>query len=180
MLGNITMKNPSAICHLPSAMRLLLCLLSVFSVSSVVAQPFLVPTNPPAYVVLGWDASPDPSVNGYRVYYGVGSRQYTNMVIVGNTNTATVQNLVRGQKYYFAATATTSDGLESDFSNEIDYTPRARPAPPASPRKITWAVNIQLDSAPTLIGPWFTETNYQARLDPGFYRAKLTTLASSR
>jgi hypothetical protein len=74
-----------------------------------------------ASVTLGWDASTDPSVSGYRVYYGGASGAYTNTVSVGNTTTGTVPGLLEGRTYYFAATATNSSGLESDFSTEISY-----------------------------------------------------------
>ncbi|MFO1477825.1 MAG: Ig-like domain-containing protein [Verrucomicrobiota bacterium] len=73
-------------------------------------------------VTLAWDASSDTNVVGYRVYYGVASRTYTNMVDVGNTTTATITNLADGTTYYFAATAYNGVGLESDYSNESAYT----------------------------------------------------------
>lgn len=83
-----------------------------------------------ASVTLAWDASPSPEVTGYRIYYGVGSRSYTNVVTVGNVLTATVTGLKPGVTYYFAATAFEGSGLESDFSNEVSYTvPVPRPAP---------------------------------------------------
>ena len=72
-------------------------------------------------VVLAWDASPDASVTGYRVYYGVASGDYTNSAVVGNVTTATFANLVEGVTYYFSATAYDSSGVESPFSNETSY-----------------------------------------------------------
>lgn len=73
-------------------------------------------------VTLAWDPSPDASVVGYRVYYGINSRGYTNSVTVNNTTNAVVTNLVSGITYYFGATAFDGSGLESDFSNEAMYT----------------------------------------------------------
>ncbi|HNT15976.1 MAG TPA: fibronectin type III domain-containing protein, partial [Verrucomicrobiota bacterium] len=75
-----------------------------------------------ASVNLAWDASPDASVAGYRVYYGAASGDYTNYIQVGNVTTATVANLREGATYYFAATAYDADDIESLFSNEVDYT----------------------------------------------------------
>ena len=72
-------------------------------------------------VTLGWDASADPTVTGYKVYYGPASGGYTNAVSFGKTTNGIVPGLVEGQTYYFAATATNSSGLESDFSTEISY-----------------------------------------------------------
>ena len=75
-----------------------------------------------ASVTLDWDASTDPEVAGYNIYYGAASGLYTNMVSVGEVNSATITNVVPGATYYFAATAYNTVGLESDFSNEIPCT----------------------------------------------------------
>src|SRR6185369_17583688 len=70
---------------------------------------------------LAWDGSSDTTVVGYRLYYGVGSGQYTNSLAVGTNTNAVVSGLVDGATYYFAATAVGNSGLESTFSNEISY-----------------------------------------------------------
>jgi hypothetical protein len=75
-----------------------------------------------ASVTLAWDLSTDPSVVGYKLYYGGSSRTYTNFVTVGATNSATITGLQMGATYYFAATAFDSAGLESEYSDEISYT----------------------------------------------------------
>ena len=68
---------------------------------------------------LAWDPSaPSTDVAGYFIYYGVSTRSYTNRVDVGLGTNGVVSNLVAGTTYYFAMTAYTSSGLESDFSNE--------------------------------------------------------------
>jgi len=72
-------------------------------------------------VTLAWDASPDASVTGYRIYYGVASKNYTNSVTIGNVTNVTLVALRPGVTYWFAATAVDGSGLESDFSNEISY-----------------------------------------------------------
>ena len=82
-------------------------------------------------VTLAWDASPDASVVGYRVYYGPALGSYTNSAAVGNVTNATLSGLTTGFKYYFAATAYNSTGEESPFSNEISYTPPVAPVQPA-------------------------------------------------
>ena len=70
-------------------------------------------------VTLAWDASQDPSVVGYRIYYGAGSRSYTNTVECGSSNTVSVP--LYATRTYFAATCYTSVGLESDYSTEVVY-----------------------------------------------------------
>jgi hypothetical protein len=81
-------------------------------------------TFPGSYsAVLAWDRSPDNDVTGYRVYYGPASGIYTNMIVVGNVTTNTVPGLTGGVACFFAVTACNAGGLESDFSNEVSYTP---------------------------------------------------------
>ncbi len=80
-------------------------------------------------VTLAWNSSTTPDIAGYRIYVGGVSQNYTNVVDVGNTNSATVTGLVPGATYFFAATAYDSLGLESPFSGEIMYVvpfPRAK------------------------------------------------------
>lgn len=77
-------------------------------------------------VTLAWNPSPSPSIIGYNVYYGPASGNYTSQMAVGDLSNASVSNLVRGQYYYFAATALDNSGLESAYSNEaICWVPRS-------------------------------------------------------
>ena len=79
-------------------------------------------------MTLAWDRSPDSSVTGYRVYYGGVSGNYTNSLAVGNATTATIPGLASGVTYFFAVSASATNGLESILSNEIAYTvPKALP-----------------------------------------------------
>ena len=74
---------------------------------------------PPQKVTLDWDSSaPSTDVAGYFIYYGSMPRSYTNRVDAGFGTSVLVSNLVAGVSYYFAATAYSSSGLESDYSNE--------------------------------------------------------------
>jgi len=75
-------------------------------------------------ITLAWDASTDPTIVGYNVYYGSTSREYTNNISVGQNTTVTISNLAGGVPYYFAATAMNSIGLESTFSSEVTYIPK--------------------------------------------------------
>ena len=77
---------------------------------------------PPPSIMLAWDPSaPATDVAGYIIYYGVGPRNYTNLVDVGLGTNGVVSNLVAGTTYYFATTAYTSSGLESDYSSEVTW-----------------------------------------------------------
>lgn len=75
----------------------------------------------PSSVQLAWNPSPDTSVVGYRVHYGVATEQYTNSIVVGNVTSTTISGLVNGTTYFFAITAYDASGMQSPFSNEISY-----------------------------------------------------------
>jgi sulfur relay (sulfurtransferase) complex TusBCD TusD component (DsrE family) len=72
-------------------------------------------------VTLAWDPSASGCA-GYRLYSGPSSTVYTKVIDVGLLTTKTVSELSPGETYYFAVTAYSADGAESDFSNEISYT----------------------------------------------------------
>ena len=73
-------------------------------------------------VTLGWNPSPETSVVGYAVYYGIGSGAYTERIDAGDQTSVTITGLTVGVTYYFAVTAYTAIGTESLPSNEIAYT----------------------------------------------------------
>jgi hypothetical protein len=75
-------------------------------------------------VTLAWNRSSTTDVTGYRVYYGVASRSYSNSILAGNVTTNTVPGLVNGVTYFFAVTAYNASG-ESAFSNEFSHAPIA-------------------------------------------------------
>jgi len=71
-------------------------------------------------LTLAWDASPSAAVSGYRLYYGTNARSYQ---FVTNSGLALTQSVVlphRG-RWFFSATAVGTNGLESDFSNEVSW-----------------------------------------------------------
>lgn len=103
-------------------------------------------------VSFAWDPTCNTNVASYVVYYGTntlttplirvspanlddcginrpaetnlfkGSYTFTNIVNGYTSTNAVITNLVKGAKYYFTLTAKTFNGLESDQSNEIEYT----------------------------------------------------------
>jgi hypothetical protein len=81
--------------------------------------------QPERSILLQWDASSSPDVQGYHLYYGEAPRQYTVMLDTGLALSASIGGLKPGQVYYFAATAVNAS-WESAFSNEVSS--RARVA----------------------------------------------------
>jgi hypothetical protein len=75
---------------------------------------------PPQSATWAWGAStPAASVAGYYVYYGGATGNYTNRIDAGLATNYVMNNLLAGSTYYVAATAYSSDGEESGYSNEV-------------------------------------------------------------
>ena len=70
-------------------------------------------------VTLTWDASTDPDLGGYKVYYGTASRDYDVSLDVGQWTSCTIASLQQGETYYFAVTAYDTEISESGYSNEV-------------------------------------------------------------
>lgn len=79
-------------------------------------------------VTLAWDANTESDLGGYIVYWGSVSRNYTNAENVGNITTNTVCGLLDGVTYYFAVKAYNTNGLVSDFSDEVSYSSNGAPS----------------------------------------------------
>jgi hypothetical protein len=73
-------------------------------------------------VSIAWNPNPETDVAGYKIYWGELSRQYTNVLDVGNSVTGTVGNLSSGRTYYCAIKAYNAAQQESAFSSEITLT----------------------------------------------------------
>ena len=85
-----------------------------------------------ASVTLTWDPNTEADLGGYRIYWGASSRAYTNLLDSGRLTTNKVANLLDGRTYYFAVTAYNTNGLESDYSNEVVITTKGRLSPPSN------------------------------------------------
>jgi hypothetical protein len=115
-------------------------------------------------LTLAWDASASSAVAGYRLYYGTNTRSYQ---FVTNSCLMLTQAVVlphRG-RWFFAATAYDTNGLESDFSSEVSW--ESKPAPPVMAGK-TWvrltpvfgrSTNLIAWGSVTGETTWFPATN---------------------
>jgi len=69
-----------------------------------------------AVAIVAWDQ--EVWVTGYKVYWGVSSRNYSYTVDARNNSVSTITNLP-STTYFIAATAYDNDGNESGFSDEL-------------------------------------------------------------
>lgn len=72
-------------------------------------------------VTVAFDPIEDPDIIGYRVYYGLVSREYTHSVDIGSQNIYTLTGLTPGRTYYVAVTSYDVNDNESVYSQEISY-----------------------------------------------------------
>ncbi|MBE7499678.1 MAG: tandem-95 repeat protein [Verrucomicrobiales bacterium] len=97
-------------------------------------------------VQLAWDPNSEPDIGGYRIHFGLGSRYYTFREDVGNVTNATIRlPAIPGMTFFFAATAYTVDGIESDYSNEVTYDLPVQPDDPP-PRGMSVVKQIPEDT----------------------------------
>ena len=87
------------------------------------ASLFLLALFPPrlsaSSLTLAWDPNTEGDLAGYKVYYGVQSRDYDFVIDVGNTTTYRLDGLLDGVTYYITLTAYDTSGNESNFSDEV-------------------------------------------------------------
>lgn len=68
-----------------------------------------------------WDPSPSTGVAGYKLYMGGSSNTLGLTLVLGNQTNATLNGVANGT-WFFAVTAYTPEGFESDFSNIVKAT----------------------------------------------------------
>ena len=89
---------------------------------------FIYTVSQAAEVSFSWSPNSEPTLAGYKIYYGTNPASYTSSIDVGlpeiiNQNISTsLVGYIEGVTYYFGATAYDNDGLESDYSQEISWT----------------------------------------------------------
>jgi hypothetical protein len=85
----------------------------------------------PGNVGLQWFANPEPIVAGYKVFVGTAPRtySYSNTLNGISTTNITFFSMTNGVQWYFAVTAFATNGLESDYSEELTLDWRGPSAP---------------------------------------------------
>ena len=78
-----------------------------------------VPLATTVKLTLAWSPVPESNIQGYRLYVGSASNQYTRTYEVGTSLSFSVDELVSGQTYYFAVKAIGKTGLIGERSDEL-------------------------------------------------------------
>lgn len=137
---------------------------------SLISLSFLFLSPSPAFsqisVSLAWDSV--PGVTGYRVYYGLASRSYSNSIATGAPN-CTITGLSKRETYYFAVTAV-SGNLESDYSDEVVSPPQLgifrRSVVPVAKTSTTRTTASTRDLKRTSrLAYWHFDSNRNGRMD---------------
>ncbi len=122
-------------------------------------------------VTLVWNAPTSGTPAGYKLYQGIKSGTYTNIVDVGNVTQAVIVAIPNFTNF-FAAKAYDAQGLLSDFSNEA-Y------SPPTQKKTLAATIVTFIEtSTNNLFSGWRTltsYTNYYPILpDPSFFQTRLS------
>ncbi|MEO7100592.1 MAG: Ig-like domain-containing protein [Luteolibacter sp.] len=87
----------------------------------------ITPTTTFHTISLTWNAVPELNIQGYRLYVGTQSQQYTQTYNTGTQITYPVDQLEAGKTYYFAVRAVGSTGVEGPLSVELPVTINPQP-----------------------------------------------------
>lgn len=113
------------------------CAFFIPAIWLIVVSPLITSANA-AEVTLAWNANSESNLAGYKLYYktdtggapynGTGLNEGDSPIIINLedlTDTASPEfpltGLDKGELYFFALTAFDTDGLESDYSEEVSY-----------------------------------------------------------
>ncbi len=151
------MLSASSFIFLRTALTLLTLVMIMMSITAedVFSSTTLTWTTP----TTNTDGTILTDLEGFKIYYGTTSGNYTNSINAGDVTSYTFNNLTSGTTYYFAVTAYDTAGLESTYSNQVAKTESAvsdTTAPtvtaftiPATSSSLTVAINsfIATDNA---------------------------------
>lgn len=110
-------------------------------------------------VTLAWNPSSDPNVVGYKVYYGTIHGIYDKVALASNATTLTISGLQEGVCYYFSATACSSSGSESEFSNEVSHTVPAGAVLAISGGRTNGTLVISISASGTIPTRWAVQSS---------------------
>jgi len=117
-------------------------------------------------VTVTWDASSSGGIRNYRLHYGTNAPAFSYWTNTGLVRTQAVVLPYRG-RWFFAVTAADTNGVESVFSNMIEW--EAKPEPPTLNGEkwvrltpvIERSTNMASWQSVTGVPTWFPATNSQ-------------------
>ena len=97
---------------------------------------------------LAWEPNKEPDLAGYKIYRGLESGVYTDMVDVGNKTTYTVTGLLTDTTYFFVLTAYDLSSNESGYSEEVLHktSDTISPSNPTGLRTVIKAVSVIIEA----------------------------------
>lgn len=106
--------------------------LAVLASILFVLVSFSAPSPKTATLSISWsyDFSANPDVTNIVIYNGISSMTYTGIINCGKSLTTTNSGFAWNTKYYFAGTAQSTNGTESDYGPEATYTTPKKPQGP--------------------------------------------------
>jgi hypothetical protein len=125
-------------------------------------------------LTLQWQASADPVVTGYALYYGVDGSPITNRMNVGSAMSALVKNLTASSTYSFYVVAYDADQNESAPSNLLLYT-ASTISPVRLSQPTAGTMNISFYVAPGAS----CHVEYTGSLNPPMWNLLTTAVADS-
>ena len=132
----------------------------IAALSSLLLLALALPIQAAQSVTLAWDASPDSSVTNYCLYYGLmngTNHASTNKVITGNVTVYKLTDAIDAPNTYWFYVTALGGGLESQPSNEIQYSP---PYPsPGQMAGFRYTTYWQAKNPWVLKFDWFAVTN---------------------
>lgn len=117
----------------PFGLAILLILSFSFSIFLTFAYPpsvaytqhtFFLPVvlkSPYITLTLAWDQNSEPDLAGYKLYIRKSSLKDHKVIDLGLTTRYTISIFMDGAPFFFTITAYNQKGLESGFSNEVQY-----------------------------------------------------------
>ena len=119
-----------------------------------------------ATIILEWDPGIDDSTTGNRLYRGTNSGSYDWSKTIVGTNSTEGTDLKYGRTYFFVITAVNSRGVESELSNELQYTTPPNHAPIALSQSLVVAENSTVDSSAQATDPDLDSVHLTLRRSP--------------
>jgi len=126
-----------------------------------------------------WNSNLEQDLAGYKIYYGMSSKNYSTIIDVGKVTEYQVSSLTEGTQYFFAVTAYDTAKNESSFSEEVNTIINGGDKTPPNPPNLVghtldglkafvwWSTNAESDIAGYKVYYGTFSRNYSHVVDVG-------------